>query len=133
LNSETGEVVAIKRVELQGIPEKELASLEGELNLLQKLNHPNIVQYVGCIRSDKHLNIVLEFMENGSLFTILKKFGTFPETLTSVYIVQVLQGLDYLHKEGVIHRFDSLLAAALGQQRPSHRLPVPRSQRYQGW
>jgi serine/threonine protein kinase len=124
LNSETGEVVAIKRVELQGIPEKELASLEGELNLLQ---------YVGCIRSDKHLNIVLEFMENGSLFTILKKFGTFPETLTSVYIVQVLQGLDYLHKEGVIHRFDSLLAAALGQQRPSHRLPVPRSQRYQGW
>eukprot|EP01122_Echinamoeba_exundans_P013058 TRINITY_DN5634_c0_g2_i1.p1 TRINITY_DN5634_c0_g2~~TRINITY_DN5634_c0_g2_i1.p1 ORF type:complete len:996 (+),score=278.15 TRINITY_DN5634_c0_g2_i1:360-3347(+) len=43
-------------------------------------------------------------MENGSLQTILKKFGKFPETLTAVYVMQVLGGLQYLHEQGVIHR-----------------------------
>lgn len=96
--------MAIKRVELQGIPQTELNALEQELALLQKLNHPNIVQYVGAIRSEKHLNIILEFIENGSLLTILKKFGKFPETLAAVYTSQILEGLAYLHEQGVIHR-----------------------------
>ena len=96
--------MAIKRVELQGIPQSELNSLEKELELLQKLNHPNIVQYVGAVRSEKHINIMLEFIENGSLLTILKKFGKFPETLASVYTAQILEGLAYLHEQGVIHR-----------------------------
>jgi serine/threonine protein kinase len=34
----------------------------------------------------------------------LKAFGTFPETLIRNFIIQVLQGLEYLHAEGVIHR-----------------------------
>jgi serine/threonine protein kinase len=104
LNIETGETVAIKRVELVGIPQTELNNLEGELALLQKLNHPNIVQYVGAVRSEQHLNIMLEFIENGSLLTILKKFGKFPETLAAVYTAQILEGLAYLHEQGVIHR-----------------------------
>lgn len=96
--------MAIKRVELTGIPQSELNSLEHELELLQKLNHPNIVQYVEAVRSEQHLNIMLEFIENGSLLTILKKFGKFPETLASVYTAQILEGLAYLHEQGVIHR-----------------------------
>ena len=44
------------------------------------------------------------FCENGSLHNICKKFGKFPETLVGVYIAQVLEGLVYLHDQGVIHR-----------------------------
>lgn len=44
------------------------------------------------------------FCENGSLQTICKKFGKFPENLVAVYISQVLEGLVYLHEQGVIHR-----------------------------
>ncbi|XP_049850344.1 ras GTPase-activating-like protein rgaA [Schistocerca gregaria] len=104
LNFETGETVAIKRVKITGIPPGELVNIESELDLLRKLNHPNIVKYVGILRSDNYLNIVLEFVENGSLLSILKKFGNFPETLIAVYITQVLEGLAYLHGQGVIHR-----------------------------
>ena len=44
-------------------------------------------------------------MENGSIATLLKpsKFGAFPESLVAVYISQVLEGLQYLHEQGVIH------------------------------
>lgn len=43
-------------------------------------------------------------MENGSLENVLRKFGKFPESLVGIYIAQVLQGLLYLHNQGVIHR-----------------------------
>jgi serine/threonine protein kinase len=44
-------------------------------------------------------------VENGSIATLLKpsKFGAFPESLVAVYISQVLEGLQYLHEQGVIH------------------------------
>jgi len=43
------------------------------------------------------------FCENGSLHNILKRFGKFPESLVAVYISQILEGLVYLHDQGVIH------------------------------
>ncbi|KAK8965172.1 Mitogen-activated protein kinase kinase kinase NPK1 [Platanthera guangdongensis] len=48
----------------------------------------------------------LWYVENGSLANIIKpnKFGPIPESLVAVYISQVLEGLVYLHEQGVIHR-----------------------------
>jgi serine/threonine protein kinase len=43
-----------------------LSSIELEIDLLKKLNHPNIVKYIDSIRTEHHLHIVLEFMENGT-------------------------------------------------------------------
>lgn len=44
------------------------------------------------------------FCENGSLHSICKNFGKFPENLVALYMSQVLHGLLYLHEQGVIHR-----------------------------
>ena len=44
------------------------------------------------------------FCENGSLHSICKNYGKFPENLVGVYMAQILQGLQYLHDQGVIHR-----------------------------
>ena len=48
--------------------------------------------------------ISFRYCENGSLHNIIKRFGKFPENLVAVYISQVLEGLVYLHEQGVIHR-----------------------------
>lgn len=105
LNIETGLTVAIKRVTISGTPKDELENIEGEIRLLQNLKHPNIVQYVDALRSADFLNIVLEYMESGALSGLLSKMGgKLPESLTAIYIVQVLKGLQYLHTQGVIHR-----------------------------
>ncbi|CAM6114867.1 unnamed protein product [Calypogeia fissa] len=106
LDLENGDFVAIKQVSLENIPPEDLASIMQEIDLLKNLNHKNIVKYQGSFKTKSHLYIILEYVENGSLANIIKpnKFGAFPESLVAVYIAQVLEGLVYLHEQGVIHR-----------------------------
>ncbi|KAF8158498.1 hypothetical protein B0H34DRAFT_709124 [Crassisporium funariophilum] len=104
LNWATGETVAVKEIQLTNIPKGELGEIMSEIDLLKNLNHPNIVKYKGFVKTREYLYIILEFCENGSLHNISKRFGKFPESLVAVYISQVLQGLVYLHDQGVIHR-----------------------------
>lgn len=46
----------------------------------------------------------VRFCEGGSLQSIAKKFGAFSANLCAVYTKQILNGLVYLHEQGVIHR-----------------------------
>jgi len=84
--------------------QENIKTFELEISLLKKLDHPNIVKYIDTVRTADHLNIVLEFMENGSLAQNLKLFGTLSQSLCAIYVRQILQGLKYLHEQGVIHR-----------------------------
>ncbi|QRV77490.1 kinase domain protein [Ceratobasidium sp. AG-Ba] len=104
LNWTTGETVAVKQIQLSDVPKSELGELMSEINLLKILDHPNIVKYKGYVKTRECLYIILEYCENGSLHNICKRFGKFPENLVAVYISQVLEGLVYLHDQGVIHR-----------------------------
>ncbi|KAI0035206.1 hypothetical protein K488DRAFT_76773 [Vararia minispora EC-137] len=104
LNWATGEAVAVKEIQLSNIPKGDIGQIMSEIDLLKNLNHPNIVKYKGFVKTREFLYIILEFCENGSLHNICKRFGKFPENLVAVYISQVLEGLVYLHDQGVIHR-----------------------------
>ncbi|KAL9938366.1 hypothetical protein V8E36_002989 [Tilletia maclaganii] len=104
LNWTTGETVAVKQIKLGNIPKSELSEIMSEIDLLKNLKHPNIVKYLGSEKTNDFLFIILEYCENGSLQHFCKRFGVFPEGLVGVYIAQVLEGLMYLHDQGVIHR-----------------------------
>ena len=104
LNWGTGETVAIKQVKLETLGQADLKTIMLEIDLLKSLTHPNIVKYKGSVKSAESLYIILEFCENGSLHSVCKKFGKFPEPLVGLFMSQVLQGLLYLHEQGVIHR-----------------------------
>ncbi|KAG5241598.1 MAP3K epsilon protein [Salix suchowensis] len=106
LDLENGDFVAIKQVSLENIAQEGLNIIMQEIDLLKNLNHKNIVKYLGSLKTKTHLHIILEYVENGSLANIIKpnKFGPIPESLVAFYIAQVLEGLVYLHEQGVIHR-----------------------------
>lgn len=104
LNWGTGETVAVKQIKLADLPKSELRVIMLEIDLLKNLDHPNIVKYQGFVKTPETLNIILEYCENGSLHSISRNFGRFPENLVGLYMSQVLHGLLYLHEQGVIHR-----------------------------
>ena len=109
----TGELMAVKQVELpqvaQGtdIDKKKnnmITALKSEIDLLQGLQHPNIVQYLGTSSDDLNLNIFLEYVAGGSIAGMLTRWNTFTESLIRKFVRQILQGLAYLHGRGIIHR-----------------------------
>ncbi|XP_028125960.1 mitogen-activated protein kinase kinase kinase NPK1-like [Camellia sinensis] len=110
LNINSGALLAIKQVSIAGnsaAKEKTRAhirELEEEVNLLENLSHPNIVRYLGTTREDASLNILLEIVPGGSISSLLGKFGSFPESVIRMYTKQLLLGVEYLHRNGIMHR-----------------------------
>ena len=106
IDIQNGEEVAIKQLPLDRIPASRLADIGVEVDLLKGLDHRNVVRYLASLKTRSHIYIVMELVENGSIASLVKsnKFKVFPEYLTAVYIGQVLEGLVYLHDQGVVHR-----------------------------
>lgn len=97
--------MAIKRIQVNKLEDskKNIEFIEQEVNVLKELRHPNIVKYYGFERDEDFLKIYLEFVDMGSISTMLKNYGPFPEPVVIQYTKQILQGLEYLHYHGLIH------------------------------
>ncbi|OCF33900.1 AUR protein kinase [Kwoniella heveanensis CBS 569] len=75
-----------------------------EIEVMQKLRHPNIIRLYGWFHDSTRILLMLEFAGQGELFKHLAKKGRFSETRSSRYIRQVASGLQYLHENQIIHR-----------------------------
>ncbi|KAL8162671.1 hypothetical protein V2J09_014160 [Rumex salicifolius] len=110
MNLDSGELLAVKQVCLpaKGVSnvktQAHIKELEEEVKLLKNLSHPNIVRYLGTATDSEALNILLEFVPGGSIYSLLEKFGSFPESVLRIYTKQLLLGLEYLHSNGIMHR-----------------------------
>lgn len=88
LNLQTGQFSAVKVLNSQSI---KLQQIQKEIDILRKVNHPNIIKYLDCsdVASKEKPYIIFEYIENGSLKDVIKKFGTFSEELAKRYVFQV--------------------------------------------
>ncbi|KAI7833360.1 kinase-like domain-containing protein, partial [Kickxella alabastrina] len=98
-----GSMVAVKQIALVGQDVDDMDDVMQEVDLLKSLSSPRIVRYYGFVKTDAHLNLVMEFVENGSLSATLKSFGSFPEKLVLAYAIKIIEGLVYLHGRDVVH------------------------------
>lgn len=97
-----GMFVAVKVVQLERVPKDLVEGIMNEVAYLKYLDHPRIVKYLDSERTKTDFFIVLELVESGNLAD-LARIGRLPEPLIARYMRQVLEGLDYLHSQGVIH------------------------------
>ena len=112
INLTTQEFLAVKQVEVnpkaagqdKDKMKEMVASLDQEIDTMQHLEHPNIVQYLGCERKEYSISIFLEYISGGSVGSCLRKHGKFEESVVSSLTRQTLSGLAYLHAEGILHR-----------------------------
>ena len=89
-------------------------SIENEINILNKLDHKNIVKYYGYLYNNdgSRIYIIMEYCENGDLehFILKNYIGkrlTMPEKHIWIIFTQILLGVKYIHtrEEGmIIHR-----------------------------
>lgn len=111
INADNGEVLAVKQVEINAqIAEtdrdrikKMMAALNQEIDTMQHLEHPNIVQFLGCGRGDLSISIYVEYISGDSIGSYLRKHGKFEERVVKSLACQTLGGLAYLHDMGILH------------------------------
>jgi serine/threonine-protein kinase RCK2 len=73
---------------------------------MQKLNHPNIVELIEFQDSKDYYFLILELLPGGELFHQIVRLTYFSEELSRHVIIQVANGIRYLHEEkGVVHRY----------------------------
>ncbi|RAL13790.1 serine/threonine-protein kinase [Aspergillus homomorphus CBS 101889] len=75
-----------------------------ELEMLQALNHPNIVHFVDWFESKDKFYIVTQLATGGELFDRICEYGKFTEKDASRVIRQVLGAVHYLHERNIVHR-----------------------------
>lgn len=100
----TNRYMAVKVIKLSASEEtKKLVTQE--VTVLNSCKHPNVIFSHGAIIHSGNMNIIMDFMDKGSLQHALKVAGTLPESLIGHIAYQVLKGLKYLHrKKRIIHR-----------------------------
>ncbi|KAK6910266.1 hypothetical protein I203_104298 [Kwoniella mangroviensis CBS 8507] len=83
----------------------ERANILKEVQIMRGIDHPGIVKLLAFFESEEHYFLVLELMEGGELFHQIVKLTYFSEALSRHVILQVAEGIRYLHEErGVVHR-----------------------------
>ncbi len=105
--------VAIKRLMMEGSHETMLSLLAAEVNVLRRLRHPHIVQFLGLYRSKQEptvYNIIMEYIDGGALVQLLNRMGKFPEAYAAAIVKQILHGLVYLHNQQIIHRYALIMS-----------------------
>ncbi|XP_059811311.1 mitogen-activated protein kinase kinase kinase kinase 2-like isoform X1 [Hypanus sabinus] len=101
-NMDTSEMSAIKIIKLD--PGDDLSSLQQEISMMRGCKHQNIVAYFGSYFRNNKLWICMEFCGGGSLQDIYQVTGPLLEKQIAYVCRETLQGLQYLHSSGKIHR-----------------------------
>ncbi|RFU35957.1 hypothetical protein B7463_g293, partial [Scytalidium lignicola] len=106
INLDSGHLMAVKEIRLQDpqlIPTI-AGQIKDEMGVLEVLDHPNVVSYLGIeVHRDK-VYIFMEYCSGGSLAGLLEHGRIEDEQVIMVYALQLLEGLAYLHESGIIHR-----------------------------
>merc|ERR1739846_312412 len=98
-----GDLHAIKVIDKKALKGKE-DSLENEIKVLRRLDHPNVVKLLEAYESKSYVYLVMELVTGGELFDRIVEKGSYTEKDAADLIKQVLSAVNYMHESGVVHR-----------------------------
>lgn len=109
LQKDTNRKVAAKLLRSEEEFQKE--NFNDEFYTMKKLNHPNVVKFIKILHYNRHLFIIMELIEGGSLLDYLRKERKMllkQGTHTTIFLLNIAknisEGLEYLFKSNIIHR-----------------------------
>ncbi len=100
-----GEMFAMKVLRKDKIVQRnQVEHTRSEVNVLQNVHHPFMVQLRYSFQTADKLYLILDFVNGGELFFHLSKEGTFAEDRARLYAAEILLALGHLHRFNIIYR-----------------------------
>jgi len=99
----SGQIVALKFIPKKDRSSADLAALRSEIEILRRLDHPNIIRMLDAYETPREFCLVMEFAP-GELFRILQDDGKLPLEAVRSIAAQMCRALSYLHANRIIHR-----------------------------
>ncbi|ATY62661.1 Serine threonine-kinase KIN4 [Cordyceps militaris] len=98
--------VAIKLIKRDtvGTNPSRLAKIRREVTILRGLHHPNIVRLFDMVETDRYIGIILEYASGGELFDYILNHRYLKDGSARRLFAQLVSGVGYLHKKGIVHR-----------------------------
>lgn len=98
--------VAIKLIRRETVATNpsRLPKIYREISILRELSHPNIVRLHEMVERDRHIGIILEYASGGELFDYILKHRYLKDPAARRLFAQLVSGVGYLHKKGIVHR-----------------------------
>ena len=103
-HKELSRYFAMKVIKKTSKNKEEEENLMNEIEILRKLDHPNILKITDFYPLKTEYNIITEYCQEGELFDEIKAHAPFNEILTAWYMRQILSAVSYCHSMNVIHR-----------------------------
>ena len=112
-NSPGNSLYVMKTIPMNNMSEESKKKTYGEVKILQRLNHPNIIKFheVFIIKNapEKYtLHIIAEYADGGDLFEKIKeqkkKKTYFTEDQILDYLIQITLALNHMHTKHILHR-----------------------------
>jgi len=101
----TGQIYAMKILNKATIIARgELPHTKAEKSILTRLDCPFLVKLHYSFQTPDKLYFVMDFVNGGELFYHLQQEKVFDEERTRFYSAEIVLGLEYLHKEGIVYR-----------------------------
>ena len=79
-------------------------SVKAERNLLERMNHPFIINMHFSFQDNEHLYIAMDYLTGGDLRYQLCLKKKFSEQETKFFIACIILALEYIHSNNIIHR-----------------------------
>lgn len=102
----SGQQRAMKIIQKKNVENSQKVDTEimNEIEILKKMDHPNIVKIFEFYNSTKNYYLITEYCKEGELFDKIVKEGPFDEDFASYIMYQIFSAVNYCHSMSILHR-----------------------------
>jgi len=100
----TGEECAVKILDKSKMDKEGLQRVYFEAEIMQKLQHKNILQIKNITEDNENVYIVMKYARNGDLLEYLNSKKRLTEEEAREIFIQLIEALEYTHNKNIIHR-----------------------------
>uniref|UniRef100_A0A8C4QYK3 Myosin light chain kinase 2 n=1 Tax=Eptatretus burgeri TaxID=7764 RepID=A0A8C4QYK3_EPTBU len=98
----TSLTLAAKIIRARGSKEKDM--VRNEINIMNQLNHTNLIRLYDAYESNNDITLIMEYLEGGELFDrIVNESERLTELECMIFVQQICEGVQYIHQNYILH------------------------------